>query len=189
MTYAETVETTSWVVFEISNDYKWTLFVTMLMIVHYFTCVIGAGSPRKDLFPEDWMEEHFGKEHSEALNGAKIGKGGYPDCGSGRYTMERGYGSWMKFMKAQRGHYNYLESVSQILTMMLTCGLYYPIATAVIGAVYMVGRIIFQVGYKIAPQTRMLGVPIVMLTQFGLPIFTIVSLSHLASSSKAIGAM
>ena len=42
------------------------------------------------------MEEKFGKEHEEAF-GVKIAKGGYPDCGSGRYTMEKGYETWVKF--------------------------------------------------------------------------------------------
>ena len=43
------------------------------------------------------MEEKFGKEHEAAFDGQKIQKGGYPDCGSGRYTMEKGYETWLKF--------------------------------------------------------------------------------------------
>ena len=84
----------------------------MVQIWHYFIIVMGAGAPRSKLFPQDWMEEKFGKAHSEALNGSMIGKGGYPDHGNGRYTMEAGYAAWMEFNKAQRIHYNYLEHIS-----------------------------------------------------------------------------
>ena len=91
----------------------------------------------------------------------------------------------MKFNKAQRIHYNYLESISQIVTMMITCGLQYPIATAVIGGIYLLARIWFQVGYHLyGPKGRMIAVPFVMLTQFLFPIFTMVSLANLASAGK-----
>ena len=45
------------------------------------------------------MEENFGQEHELAF-GEKILKGGYPDCGSGRYTIKAGYEDWMKFNSA-----------------------------------------------------------------------------------------
>ena len=100
----------------------------------------------------------------EALN-EPIMKDGYPDHGSGRYAMEAGYKGWMMFNKSQRIHYNYLESISQILCMMLTCGLYFPLTTAVIGAIYLLARIMFQVGYNLfGPKGRMYAVPFVMLT-------------------------
>ena len=63
------------------------------------------------------------------------------------------------------------------------CGLAYPIATAVVGGIYLLARIWFSVGYLMSgPKGRMYAVPFVMLTQFGLPIFTIVSLCKLAES-------
>ena len=132
------------------------------------------------------MEEKFGKQHEEALNGQKIEKGGYPDHGSGRYSMELGYKGWMEFNKAQRIHYNYLESISQIITMMLVSGLQYPITTAIIGSVYVVARIWFQVGYSLyGPKGRMMAVPFVMLTQFLFPVFTMVSMYNLAQNGKS----
>ena len=156
----------------------------MAIIIHYFACLIHGGSPRSKLFSKEWLDEKFGKQHTEALN-SDIQKGGYPDHGSGRYTMELGYKGWMEFNKAQRIHYNYLESISQILCMILTCGLYYPIATTVIGGIYFLARVMFQVGYQLfGPKGRMYAVPFVMLTQFLLPIFTIVSLFQLASVGK-----
>ena len=97
----------------------------MCIIVHYFVCVGIGGSPRRKLFPQDWMEEKFGQQHKEAMLG-DIKAGGYPDHGSGRYTMELGYKGWHEFMVAQRVHYNYLESISQILTLILVTGLNHP---------------------------------------------------------------
>ena len=67
--------------------------------------------------------------------------------------------------------------------MMLACGLHYPIATAIIGAVYFLARVMFQVGYKIVgPKGRMMGAMIVMPIQFGFPIFTIVSCFQFATT-------
>ena len=85
----------------------------MVMIVHYiiFVAFGAAGGLRGKFFSQEWMEKEFGKEHEEAT-GMKIGRGGYPDCGSGRYTMRAGYATWMQFAGAQRIHGNYLESVS-----------------------------------------------------------------------------
>ena len=176
LSYKQTIES-EWVTFMIDDNYKWVLFVTMVMCVHYFTCVMQGGAPRGKLFTQDWMEEKFGKEHEAALNGQKITKGGYPDCGSGRYTMELGYEGWMNFNKAQRIHLNYMESISQVLAMMLICGLYYTRTTAIWGGIYVLARILFQVGYALfGPKGRMPAVPVIMLTQFFLPVFTIVSL-------------
>ena len=156
--------------------------VIVAMILHYFALVMKASKPRKTLFNKEWMEEKFGNDHSQGLNGAKIGEGGYPDHGSGRYTIALGYKGWMEFNKAQRIHYNYLESISQILCMMFICGLEFPLVTAIIGGVYLLSRIWFQVGYIIAPKARMYAMPFVMLTQFALPLFSIYSLSVLYSN-------
>ena len=142
MTYQEDIEA-DWKIFVISDQYRWVLLTVMIQIFHYFIIVIGAGAPRSKLFPQEWMEEKFGKTHTEALNGSKIGKGGYPDHGNGRYTMEAGYAAWMEFNKAQRIHYNYLEHISQTICMFLVCGLYYPMATTCIGGLYVAARILF----------------------------------------------
>ena len=182
MTYIEDIEQNKWQVFVIHDDYKWVLLTVAIQIFHYYVIVVGAGSPRSKLFPQEFMEEKFGQEHSQALNGAKIMKGGYPDHGSGRYTMALGYSGWMEFNKAQRIHYNYLETINQMICMVLMCGLYFPRTTTAINSVYILGRVGFQVGYKLfGPKGRMAAVPIVMLTQFLLPIFTMVSVYKLAT--------
>ena len=100
MSYAATIENEEWAMFVIDDNYRWTLLVAMLLVVHYFSCVMQGGKPRGKLFTQDWMEEKFGKEHEEAFNGSKIGKGGYPDHSNGRYTMELGYKGWIQFASA-----------------------------------------------------------------------------------------
>ena len=71
MSYKSDIETNNWRVFTINDDYRWVLLVTMLLIVHYFYCVVVAAKPRGTLFTQEWMEEKFGKEHEQAL-GTKI---------------------------------------------------------------------------------------------------------------------
>jgi len=46
----------------------------------------------------EYLQKEFGEEHKEAT-GQDIGKGGYPDMGSGRYVMKSGYKNWMEFNK------------------------------------------------------------------------------------------
>ena len=95
--------------------------------------------------------------------------------------MEKGYEAWLKFNLSQRVHLNFMENISQILCLLITCGLYYPVTTAVIGGIYFIGRLIYTFGYLAGAKTRMLGVPFVMLIQFLLPFFTIASLAMLAT--------
>ena len=130
------------------------------------------------------MEQNFGYEHRTVFN-EKIQKGGYPDCGSGRYTMKAGYGAWMNFNAAQRGHLNYAENITQILAQILTAGIYFPITTTVIGAIYFLSRLGYAVGYRACgPKGRMYAAPVMLLIQMLFPFFTIVSLGYLANDMK-----
>ena len=71
-----------------------------------FECVffgaIVVGSARKHTFPQQWLEETFGREHVTELE--KVGiksdapsKGGYPDMGNGKYSDKLSYENWFKF--------------------------------------------------------------------------------------------
>ena len=67
--------------------------------------------------------------------------------------------------------------------MFMMTGLYYPKTTAIWGAIYLVGRILFTVGYiKSGPTGRMIGAPMVMLTQMFFPIFSMVAMFQFAGS-------
>ena len=83
-------------VFDVSNDYRWTLLVVMIMLFHYFMCLATGGALRGKLFNQEFMEKEFGKDHEEAT-GQKIQKGGYPDHGAGFYAMKLSYADWMSF--------------------------------------------------------------------------------------------
>lgn len=52
------------------------------------------------------------------------------------------------FNCAQRAHANYLENQPSVIAAMLVAGLQYPVATAVLGATWIVNRYIFMVGYS-----------------------------------------
>ena len=82
--------------YAIRDDYRWLLLAVMVMLVHYFIVVGGAGALRGRIFDQEFMDENYGEEHLDET-GKPIEKGGYPDHGSGRYTMEAGYKAWLEF--------------------------------------------------------------------------------------------
>ena len=69
------------------------------MVLHYLSLGAMAGYSRKHIFTKEFMENNFGEEHRKAT-GSDIQAGGYPDHGSGRYTMKAGYKAWMEFNNA-----------------------------------------------------------------------------------------
>ncbi|KAJ1552457.1 hypothetical protein HK096_000103, partial [Nowakowskiella sp. JEL0078] len=62
----------------------------------------------------------------------------YPDMGNGRHAAKLSDEAWTEFNNYQRVHYNYVENATQILTLILTAGLFMPKTSAAIGVVYMV---------------------------------------------------
>lgn len=64
----------------------------------------------------------------------------------------------LKFNCAQRAHANYLENYTQFLSVLVVAGLSYPRAAASLGAVWLVGRVLFLVGYLSGdPKKRLIG--------------------------------
>ena len=98
LSYKESIEK-DWVYFEIDDEYRWVLLVLLLLSIHYFFTVGAVGAARAKALPHDWLEEKFGEQHKQALN-VDIPRGGYPDNGNGRYTLERGYKDWLEFNNA-----------------------------------------------------------------------------------------
>ena len=76
----------------------------------------------------------------------KIGQGGYPDMGSGRYSEALSYKDWYLYNNSQRVQYNYLEHLVCINTWTLIAGFYQPVIAAIFGFVYFFGRIIYSIG-------------------------------------------
>lgn len=75
------------------------------------------------------------------------------------------------FNCAQRSHGNFNENHTSVVVAMLIAGLRYPVATAVMGLGWSLGRIVYAVGYTSTEKTngsgRMLG-SFFWLFQFGL---------------------
>ena len=98
---------------------------------------------------EKWGEKHFNalKEAGYSERNSKLGKGGYPDCGSGLYSQGLSYKQWFDFNTAQRVHKNSLELYVQAIVFGLVAGLRFPIAIAVILGIYMIARLGYVVAY------------------------------------------
>jgi len=119
--------------------------------------IIGGGG-RRPAFTKEFLEKHFGDDHKKAT-GQEIVRGGYPDMGNGRYASKLGYKEWYDFNNRQRAHYNFLEQVATIITLVLVSGVWFPCAATAVGAVYFVGRILSTIGYVTkGPKGRLVGV-------------------------------
>jgi len=63
-----------------------------------------------------------------------------------------------EFNSVQRAHQNTLETYTLVMLQMALCGLIYPITSAAFGGVWVLGRIIYGLGYAGAgPKGRMAG--------------------------------
>lgn len=84
-------------------------------------------------------------------------RGGYPDQGCGKYSEQLSYKDWLLFNREQRTHKNILENVTLACFCMLVSGLVFPIVSIVIGGIYLLGRIIYIVGYRVSVKGRVPG--------------------------------
>ena len=135
-----------------------------------FQCLIigfGAGGKRGKIFDHDKIKEKFGEEHQKNFK-CDPPKGGYPDHGDGMYGDMLSYKDWYNFSLDQRGHKNFLETVTIIVFLLLVIGMVYPIVSIVFAAINFVCRWIFVCGYKKGPKWRMIGGVPVMLSIFGM---------------------
>ena len=101
----------------------------------------------------------FRDEHKIAFgNQSSLTPGGFPDCGNGFYSDKLPYHAWYDFNNAVRVHLNFVESLPSIVSILLICGLIYPLATAIIGAINCVTRIIYILMYlQGGPNQRIIG--------------------------------
>ena len=109
-------------------------------------------------------------------------KGGYPDCGSGRYSQRLEYKDWMEFNLAQRSHKNTLEFLTPTLCMLLVAGITFPWTAVTLGCIYFVARIIFAIGYSTSPELRVPGVVLSTFCVTGLLITSFMSIARMKSS-------
>jgi hypothetical protein len=108
--------------------------------------------------------------------GGKVSKGGYPDMGNARYTVDWTYDQWFKFNNWQRVHYNYLEHYTAVVVFIVVSIFYHPLAAAILGFIYAIGRLFYAIGYAKSPNLRLFGVLIVDLAFIALFILSLVSI-------------
>jgi uncharacterized membrane protein YecN with MAPEG domain len=141
------------------DTYGYVLIVAALIALELLLIgFIVAGGARGKYFTKEFMERHFGEAHREAT-GQEIDKGGSPDMGSGFYSQRLSYKEWYEFNNAQRSHYNFLEFAPTTFVWLFVAGVYFPIASAVLGVVVLISRFLYAVGYsKNGPKGRIAGV-------------------------------
>lgn len=144
---------------EIPKGYENVLLTAFILSLE---CVlIGffvAGRARGKIFSKQFMEENFGEEHKKAFN-KEIGRGGYPDVGSGYYSSKLNYADWFHFNNAQRAHMNFVEMLTPQVVFLLIAGLQCSCFATYIGIAMIVGRLLYALGYAgIGPKGRSIGV-------------------------------
>ena len=74
--------------------------MVLLLCLFYFNLGMNVGQQEKQkILSDEFLKEKFGSEHEAAFPGDRIYAGGWPDMGSGRYTMAAGYKAWMEINK------------------------------------------------------------------------------------------
>ena len=96
--------------------------------------------------------------------------------GSGRYSEKLSYKDWYNFNNGQRMHYHYVEAVTSVVCWLLIAGILYPWVAVAFGALNVVGRIAFNVGYqRKGPKGRAIGFLLHMASATVLFTFSLVS--------------
>ena len=80
---------------ELNESVRGVGFLAVLNCIHYMLVNFAGGSMRKKAFTNDVMSQ-FNEEHRLAF-GTDPPKGGYPDCGSGRYSEKLPFDHWWAF--------------------------------------------------------------------------------------------
>ena len=113
---------------------------------------IPIGRLRATYFDKAFFEKHFPQ-----LRDRCSGRG-YPEMGQGRFADKLSDEQWVAFNNAQRVHGNYVEQLPSTLLLLLVSGLGAPRVAVPMGALYIVGRALFGMGYRSnGPRGRMLG--------------------------------
>ena len=118
--------------------------------------VILGPTRMKSVFTKAFMQQ-FQQEHSEACKAANVSEKmlgldrmGYPDCGNGHYSDKLEYGVWYDFNCKQRAYKNMLEFLTPVVVFLLIGGLELPWVSIGFGLLFIVGRLLYAIGYASA---------------------------------------
>lgn len=154
--------------FDLGSEYGWVIFAALAIILECFMVGGSIGRVRGKVFTEEFMQKNFGDEHKKYFN-EDIKKGGYPDMGNGLYARKLSYEDWFTFNIAQRTHLNFVENIGLVIPALLLAGLSLPFASAILGGVYFIGRLLYTIGYRTGgPNGRELGAVLGFLSELGL---------------------
>ena len=98
--------------------------------------------------------------------------------GDGVYADKLTYAQWFKFNNYQRCHYNYMETFTNVIIWILISCAYKPLAAAILGYIYLIGRILYSIGYCSTPNQRLIGATIIDLAFLALFILTLVTIGN-----------
>jgi uncharacterized membrane protein YecN with MAPEG domain len=135
------------------EGYAFVLFFNVLISLLCFIIGFFAGALRSSTFTKKFFETHFKDE----LMAGEVNFQGYPDVGSGQYSQKLPHNLWVRFNNAQRCHANFLEHLPIILIAAFISGLTYTRLTVLAQIVYIIGRIIYTIGYFKTPGRRVIG--------------------------------
>jgi len=79
------------------------------------------------------------------------------------------------FMYAQRVHQNNLEQLPFFYVNLLLAAAFNPTAAGIMGAVWVVGRIVYSLGYYSSPEKRVPGAAAATLTLAAMAVFNLYS--------------
>ena len=98
------------------------------------------------------------KEHAAAFPNQPLPEMGFPDAGSGRFSMQLSYADWFTFNNAMRSHLNIVEQLPFISVFLLTSGLIIPNIVLYVAWAGALARLAYVIGYAIyGPNARVAG--------------------------------
>jgi len=164
----------------IPQEYGWILLeaavICLVLILHTFP----VGRARYKYFNKKFFADNFPELKSPPV-------GGVPDTGFGRFSDKLTYDDWVAFNSAQRAHLNFVEGAVPAVVCLLVSGLFYTRFTAIAGFAYIVGRILFAVGFIVkGPSGRAAGFRILTLSLLSMIISAIVGSYHAAGGCDAL---
>ena len=133
---------------EFSKPFACVLGVVTLNALNLFLQNhVFATMGRKKYFTSSNLAKSF-NEHKDAFPAdSQLPKSGYPDDGNGRYSDKLSFEEWFMLNNYMRVWQNLLEFTPMILILILIAGIEFPTWSSCIGLAFLVGRIIYGVGY------------------------------------------
>ena len=127
-----------------------------VLIMPYFVVIPKRNKIFHPLYMKNFVLDHIKAFGPSAENPHLLA--GFPDQGNGLYADKLPYKQWYELNNSIRVHHNFVESMPQIICILLISGLYFPMATLGIAALNCVTRPIYIVQYlNGGPNKRILG--------------------------------